>query len=210
MLRTQSVDAMVAKSEHTPLWIRIWHWTVAVLFVVLVYTGVVLTFSGSQFALMDYELATTLHDVTGISLTVVYVLFLIAAIATGYWRNYVERWRGLFGRINRQGQRVLTWSPRKLSETPIGQRRLETTKPFLLVFQQFLYLISIVVLLPLLILTGIPYLYPETAPATVMSFAGLWPLALSHYVVGLLGIIFLIIHIYIATIAGFWRMIKGR
>ena len=87
--------ANVATGEYTPLWIRVWHWAVAVFFVILVFTCVVLTFSGSRFALMDYELATTLHDVTGVSLTVVFVLFVLFAMATGYWRIYAYRWRGL-------------------------------------------------------------------------------------------------------------------
>ncbi len=197
-------------TDYTPLWVRIWHWTVAVLFVILTYTGIVLTFSGQRFALMDYELATTMHDITGVAISIIYVLFIIAIIATGYWRSYIYRWRGLLGRMGRQGKRTLTWSPRTLSETPVMQRRLETTKPFLLLFQQFLYVTSIVVIMPLLILTGIPYLYPETAPEQVMGFAGLWPLALSHYVIGLFGAIFLFFHMYIATVAGFRRMFKGR
>lgn len=201
---------MIAKSEFTPLWIRVWHWTVAILFLVLVFTGVVLTFSGSQFAMMDYELATTLHDITGVSLTVVYVLFLVVAIATGYWRSYTSRWRGLLGRIGRQGRRVLSWSPRAASEGRIGQRRLDVIQPLLLLFQQLLYLISIAVLLPLLIVTGLFYLYPETAPSEVMGFAGLWPMAVAHYVVGLAGTVFLLFHIYISTVAGFMRMIWGR
>lgn len=200
---------MASKNENTPVWIRVWHWTLAVLFVILVYTGVVLTFSSLQFALMDYELATTLHDITGIGLTVVYLLFLVIAIVTGYWRTYVNRWRGLMARIYRQGKRLVTWSPRDYSEKSVAQRRLETTRPFLLVLQQFLCLISVAVLLPLLIITGLPYFYPETAPEVVMGFAGLWPLALSHYVAGLLGTAFLLLHIYIATIAGLRRMIKG-
>ena len=202
--------ANVATGEYTPLWIRVWHWAVAVFFVILVFTGVLLTFSGSRFALMDYELATTLHDVTGVSLTVVFVLFVLFAMATGYWRIYAYRWRGLTERVYRQGWRVLTWSPRTRSKTPTGQRRLDTMRPFLLHFQQFLYLISVVVLLPLLIITGLPYLYPELAPDKVMGFAGLWTIAVAHYVVSLIAIIFLILHIYLSTIAGFRRMIKGR
>lgn len=201
---------MLAKHGHTPLWIRVWHWTVAVLYLILVFTGAVLTFSGSRFAMMNYELATTLHDVTGVGLTVLYVLFLVIAIATGYWRIYGRRWSGLLKRIGHRGDLVLRWSPSEPSLTQIGQRRLDTMQPLLLAFQQFLYLISITVLLPLLIITGLFYLYPETAPREVMGFAGLWPMALAHYVAGLFGAIFLLFHIYISTVAGFRRMIWGR
>ncbi len=209
-LVSSRVRTKVAKGEYTPLWIRVWHWAVAVLFVILTYTGIALTFSTSKFALMNYELATTWHDVTGVGLTVLFVLFIVFASATGYWRIYADRWRGLLDRVYQQGRRVLTWSPRKRSQTPIGQRRLDTTLPFLLLCQQFLYLLSVVVLLPLLIITGLPYLYPELAPEKVMGFAGLWTIGVAHYVVGLFSTLFLVLHIYISTIAGFRRMIKGR
>jgi thiosulfate reductase cytochrome b subunit len=49
----------------TPLWLRVWHWVAALLFMVLVLTGIVLTYSSSEFALIDYKLATDLHDITG-------------------------------------------------------------------------------------------------------------------------------------------------
>ena len=48
---------------------------------------------------MDYELANTLHDVTGIGLSAVCGLFIGVAIATGYWRSYINRWRGLPERL---------------------------------------------------------------------------------------------------------------
>lgn len=198
---------MVAKHEHTPLWVRLWHWTLAALFLILVYTGVALTFSGARFAIMDYELATTLHDVTGVSLIVLYVLFLVAAVATGYWRSYVDRSQGLLRRIGRQSLLVLKWSPRKTEH--VGQRRLDTMQPLLLLLQQFLYLISLTVILPLLAVTGLFYLYPETAPNEVLGFAGLWLMALAHYVSGLLGTVFIAFHIYISTVAGLKRMIWG-
>lgn len=200
---------MTTKNQRTPLWVRVWHWIVALLFVVLVYTGIVLTFSGRKIALMDYQLATTLHDVSGIGATVVYLLFFVAAVSTGYWRVYLGRWRGLLGRIGRHTKRTVTWTPSKANDRPQGQRRLETSRSFLLVFQQLLCLTSIIVLLPLLIITGLLYLYPETAPETVMAFAGLWPLATAHYVAGLFAVLFLLYHVYIATIAGLRRMIKG-
>ena len=56
-----------------------------------------------------------------------------------------------------------------------------------------------VVLLPLLVVTGLIYLYPQYAPREVLVGGGLWPIALAHYVVGILGAVYLIVHIYIAT-----------
>lgn len=203
---------MAAKqtARGTPLWIRTWHWAVAALFLTLVFTGVVLSFSGSEFALMNYELATSLHDWTGIALAGLYVLFLVVALATGYWRGYLRRCHGQLRRIGSQFSRVLHWNAAGSSHEPKARSRLDAMQPLLLLFQQFLYLVSIGLLLPVLIVTGLFYLYPHTAPEEVMGFAGLWPMAQAHYLAGLLGTLFLLFHIYISTIGGLRRMIFGR
>jgi len=199
------------KSVHgTPLWIRIWHWAAAVLFLVLVVSGIVLTYSGSEFALMDYKLATDLHDITGIALAVIYGIFLILVMVTGYWRKYMRRWHGQFRRLQRQLSHVAKWSLPASGQRFRESTRLEAMQPLMFLFQQFLYLIAIAVLLPLLIVTGLFYLYPETAPETVMGFSGLWPMAMAHYVAGLLGTVFILFHIYISTIGGLRRMITGH
>jgi thiosulfate reductase cytochrome b subunit len=61
-----------------------------------------------------------------------------------------------------------------------------------------------------LIVTGLFYLYPQSAPEEVLGFAGLWPMAQAHYLAGLLGTLFLIFHAYIGTIGGLTRIIFGR
>lgn len=193
----------------TPLWIRVWHWIVAILFLVLVFTGIVLTYSSAEFAMMDYKLATDLHDIAGIALAVFYGIFLVMLMATGYWRKYMRRWRGLFKRLKRQIVFVASWTPSPPGHKRRKHTRLDTIQPLIFLFQQFLYLTSVGIVLPLLIITGLFYLYPETAPAEVMGFAGLWPMAMAHYIAGLLGTAFIIFHMYIGTIRGLRRMITG-
>lgn len=180
------------------------------LFLVLVVSGIVLTYSGSEFALMDYKLATDLHDITGIALAVIYGVFLVLVVVTGYWRKYVRRWHGQFRRLHRQLSHVANWSPPASGQRFRESTRLEAMQPLMFLLQQLLYLTAIAVLLPLLIVTGLFYLYPETAPETVMGFSGLWPMAMAHYVAGLLGTVFILFHIYISTMGGLRRMITGH
>jgi thiosulfate reductase cytochrome b subunit len=67
--------------------------------------------------------------------------------------------------------------------------------------QQLTYLIVVFGLLPLLIATGLLYLYyPTYIPETVLGLAGLWPIALVHYALGILGTSYLVIHVYMATV----------
>ncbi|MDH4980821.1 cytochrome b/b6 domain-containing protein [Hyphomicrobium sp. D-2] len=194
----------------TPLWLRLWHWTMAMLFTVLVVTGVVLTYSTSTFALMNYALADTLHQVLGIAFSVLFVVFLLVSGLTGYWRRYQRLWKGLLSRIVKFGGYVINGVPVKGNgggETP---PRIELSRGLLILVQHFLSIFSIAVLSPLLAITGLVLLFPEYAPETIAGLGGVWPFAIAHYWVGFLGALFLLFHAYIATIAGFRRMIKGR
>jgi len=195
----------------TPLWLRIWHWTIAVLFVILVLTGIVLTYSSSTFAMMDYGLADTLHQVTGIMFSVLFVVFLIVSLTNGYWRRYRRLGNGLLSRIRKFGSYVWKGVPARPngSEDDVPDR-LELSRGFLILVQHLLSIFSVAVLSPLLIVTGLVLFYPELMPETVAGLGGVWPFALAHYWVSLLGALFLLFHAYIATIVGLRRMIKGR
>jgi len=189
----------------TPLWVRLWHWAISLLFVILFVTGVVLTYSSADYALMDYGLADTLHQVTGILFSVLIVLFLIAAGVSGYWRRYPRQWQGLWQRMRLHASNVASGGA-----SPATVSRVDLTRGLLFLVQQFLVIVSVAVLSPLLVVTGLILLYPELAPSEVAGLDGLWTFALAHYWVGLLGALFLLFHIYIATIGGLRRMIRGR
>lgn len=191
----------------TPAWVRFWHWVIAILFVILVFTGVVLTYSSSQFALMDYGLADTLHQVTGILFSILVVLFGVVALISGYWRRYQRRWQNLSARIRRFSGYLVRGVPDAGDE---GPSRIELSRGFLILIQQWLSILSLLVLSPLLIVTGLVLLYPELLPEQVAGLGGLWPFALGHYWVGLIGALFLLFHVYIGTISGLKRMILGR
>lgn len=193
-----------------PLWLRLWHWVSAVLFLMLVLTGVVLTFSTSEFALIDYGWSNTVHDVAGIALAIGYGLFLLVAFRTGLWRRYVRRCRGLGGKLKSQCVAAVTATrivPGENSSRPLP---FQVWQPFIFSLQKLMYLLLLGIVLPLVIVTGLAYLYPEFWPGEVQGVAGLWTIALTHYLIGLLGTVFILFHISICTLSGFRRMILGR
>ena len=183
----------------------------SLLYLPLVYSGVALTYSRAEFALMDYEFASLLHEVTGIAISALYVAFVIASLVTGYWRRYTRRMRALSSRMGRFMRRMFGRGERQAGQFEDSKRRrFEASTQYLLQLQQFLYLTAMAFVMPVLIVTGLLYLYPETVPETVGGLAGLWPLAVGHYVAGLLGTLFILLHIYISTIAGLRRIVFGR
>jgi thiosulfate reductase cytochrome b subunit len=178
-----------------PLWIRLWHGMTALLFIVLAATGIVLHFSHPRSTLISYATATTLHDLTGILLAVLYGIYLIAVIGTGYWRLYIPPRKGLCRRVKMQVIFYTVGLARNGTDAaPAAGTRFNA-------LQQLTYLIVVFGLLPLLIATGLLYLYyPTYIPETVLGLAGLWPIALVHYALGILGTSYLVIHVYMATV----------
>ncbi|MGH8502122.1 MAG: cytochrome b/b6 domain-containing protein [Gammaproteobacteria bacterium] len=194
-----------------PLWIRLWHGITALLFLVLTVTGLVLHFAAPGFTPINYAAATTLHDVSGILLAVSYGAHLVFLLATGYWRQYMPARRGLWRRVKSQ---VIFYSIDMGRDAPgpavpPGETRFNA-------LQQLAYLIVVFALLPLLIVTGLIYLYyPAFVPDSLLGLDGLWPVALAHYALGILGTTYLIIHVYMATVGpntctSFRLMTTGR
>jgi thiosulfate reductase cytochrome b subunit len=189
--------------------VRLWHWAIAISFVALVLTGLVLTYSSADFALMDYALADLLHQVVGIAFSILFGLFVIAAGISGYWHRYKTRWQGLWSRIRRHGSNVVRGGS-TIAGRGQDASRLDLSRGFLVLVQQLLYLFSITILSPVLITTGVVLFFPELAPDKVAGLAGLWTFALTHYWAGLVGALFLLFHVYIGTISGLRRMLGIR
>ena len=54
-------------------------------------------------------------------------------------------------------------------------------------------------LLPVIIVSGLIFLYPQFAPDTLFGFNGLLPVALVHYLAAVAIVLFLLSHIYLGT-----------
>jgi thiosulfate reductase cytochrome b subunit len=175
------------------LWIRLWHWLTALSFILLTITGIILHFGSPAGAALSYDTATALHDVSGIFMSVLYGVHLVFMIGTGYWRRYIPSGEKFWARLRVQVIFYTVGLERKPYAGPTADSRFN-------VLQQLSYLIVVFALLPLLIVTGLLYLYyPALVPEIVLGLAGLWPLALAHYSLGILGAAYLVVHVYMAT-----------
>jgi thiosulfate reductase cytochrome b subunit len=67
--------------------------------------------------------------------------------------------------------------------------------------QQIIYWIVmyLLMLMPILIVTGLIFLWPDFAPKRVMGMDGLVPVALLHYLTAVLIVSFMIAHVYLGT-----------
>ena len=184
-------------SERTylfPAWIRLWHWLNAALILVLGMTGLSLHFADPALPLIGFELAVRIHNACGITLAITYLVFLIANAVSGNVRHFFPRGPGLFAALWTQ-LRWYAWGtfrgdPHPHAPTP--------DSPFN-VLQAVTYAGVMYGLLPVLIVSGCVYLYPELAPTRLFGFDGLLPIALVHYLGAMLLLLFLLTHIYLGT-----------
>ncbi len=200
---------MAERSYIMPVWLRLWHWTNALLMIALIVSGASLHFPDSVVPVVRFDIARTIHNVSGIAISVLYVAYLVWNSRSGNLRQYYPNPKELMTGLNEQNAYVamgiFKGAPPPVSPTP--EKKFN-------VLQQMTYLLVMYVAMPLLIVTGIAFFFPELAPAQMFGMDGLLPIAVAHYVIGFLLTMFLLGHIYMGTMgvtamAGFQMMITG-
>lgn len=176
------------------LWIRLWHWINAALILTLGVTGLSIHFADPALTLVDFALAVRLHNIAGVLLIGAYLFFVIANIVTGNWWHFVPKPPGILQRILKQvrwyGFGVFRGEPHPHEPSP-GEH--------FNALQAVTYWSVMYLLLPVILITGLIYLYPEFAPDTLFGFDGLLPVALMHYLAAVVLLLFLLSHIYLGT-----------
>jgi len=176
-----------------PLWLRVWHWANAVLFLALILSGVSMHYSGTDW-LMPFATARVVHNTAGILLTIGWIGFVVANARTDNGRHYHLKLRGLIGQLIAQ-TRYYAYGIFRLEPHPFHVS--ETMKFNAL--QQLSYLGVMYGLMPVLILSGWAFLYSVYLPETLFGFGSLWVVAMTHTVVSYLLALFLLVHLYIIT-----------
>jgi len=192
-----------------PLWLRIWHWVNAILFTILIITGLSIHYSASNDLLMPFSTAIVTHNVAGILLSFLFIYFTILNIKSGNWRYYIPMFQGIYERMLKQG-RYYVYGIFRGEPHPYHISEKNKFNPL----QQITYFAIMFFMMPLIIISGWLLLFPELAPADFMGMGGVWPMAVLHSVVGFFLSIFMFGHIYLAThgetvTANFKSMIDG-
>lgn len=177
-----------------PLWIRVWHWTFALLMIVLTVTGASLHFSDPDLPLVPFELSARVHSVAGLALVALYLFFVIANIITGNWWQYVPKPERFGEKVKRQ-IRFYAWDIFRGDPHPYPP----TAHANFNALQQIIYWVVMYLFMPVLLITGLIFTWPDLAPRKVFGMDGLIPVAVLHYLTGLVFVLFMIGHMYLAT-----------
>lgn len=169
---------------------RFWHWSQALLIFFLALTGFEVH---DSIHLLGYEQAVHYHRVASWMLLGLIALSIFWHITTGEWRQYIPSFSKLSAQI-----RYYTVGMFKGESHPTHKTVRNKLNPL----QAITYLGFKLVMAPLIIVTGLLYMFHRTIDANDMVVIGDIPLeviAFLHTLGGYLILMFAIIHVYMTT-----------
>lgn len=178
-----------------PVWLRIWHGINALGILILIVTGINMQYSSPNFEFMNFNLAVNLHNIFGILVSFNYLLFFIGNMVTSNKKYYRLKLKGLFNRLSLQVSYYISGMfKNQAAPFPLSEKRKFNP------MQKVSYLFVMYLFVPGLIVTGFALLFPETIIEEVYSYSGIFLTALLHATLGFLVSVFLIVHLYVASI----------
>jgi thiosulfate reductase cytochrome b subunit len=183
----------IKKISLYPLPIRIWHWTNAFLFVVLIITGIQLRVPGFS-VFSQYGTATALHRYAGAVCVFSFLFWFFYSVFTGAIKHYFPRRKDI-GDIPQQVAFYIFFVF-KGRPNPFSASEKEKFN----VLQKITYGTVMFILVPIIIITGIMFNNILSFSQIINAAGGLRILDAVHVAAGYLFVIFLIIHMYMATL----------
>jgi thiosulfate reductase cytochrome b subunit len=192
-----------------PLWLRIWHWLNAILFFCLIFSGINLQYSNTASPIINFQNTIQLHNISGIILTINYLFFFIMNLATGNYKQYLPKIKGILKSLSLQIKFYLS-GIFKNNIHPFETSKEQKFNPL----QQITYLKIMYAVFPLIIISGWALLFPEFIINKIFGIPGLTLTAIFHTSIGFILSVFMVGHIYLAStgttvFSNFKAMITG-
>lgn len=180
-----------------PVWIRLWHIINAILFIILIVTGLSMQYTDKQdyILVVSFARAVKWHNISAVLLTVNYIFFV-----TG---NLISE-NGKYYRISKKNFRsdlvkqlvYYSWKMFRGEKHPFPVTAERKFNPL----QKFSYVLAMYVAFPLLIISGLGLMFPETIINRIFGISGLVLTDILHITMGFFLTIFMVIHIYTCTL----------
>ena len=180
-----------------PKWIRAWHIINALMFLILIVTGLSMQYTdkGNSSYMVGFAKAVKWHNFAALILTASYVVFVVGNIITKNGRYYRIKRENFWSDLMKQ-LRYYSFGMFRGEKHPFPVTMERKFNPL----QKFSYVLAMYVGMPLLILSGIVLLFPEIAIDNVSGMSGLVINDVLHITMGFFLSIFMIIHIYTCTL----------
>lgn len=194
-----------------PKWIRAWHIINALMFIILIVTGISMQYTDKENSayIVGFAKAVKWHNFAALVLTAGYVVFIIGNAFTDNKKYYRIRRENFWSELMTQ-LRYYSLGMFRGEKHPFPVTMERKFNPL----QKFTYVLAMYLGMPLLIITGIVLLFPEIVLNNVFGMSGLLINDVLHITTGFLLSIFMLIHIYTCTLGAkptslFWGMISG-
>ena len=178
-----------------PVWIRLWHVVNALMFLLLIATGISLHYASPEGGLIPFRISVAIHNFCAIVVTANYGVFVIGNMLTNNGMYYTKWRKNLWPKLWKQFQ-FYAFGIFKGEPHPFPVTKKQKFNPL----QKISYVIVMYLGMPLLIISGIGLMYPEKISSTIFNMSGLVFYDLLHIIVGFVLSMFLIIHLYTCTL----------
>ncbi|MDD2899530.1 MAG: cytochrome b/b6 domain-containing protein [Desulfuromonadaceae bacterium] len=181
----------------TPMPVRIWHWLNAFGILTLCITGLQIRFPEYISVFGAYKAAIRLHNTAGVVVSISYILWLsyYLLVARSLIKLYVPTLEDLKSGIFSQAYfYFLTYFFGR--PNPHHSRPDSKFNPM----QKAAYLVIMLVLLPLVIVTGVLLMYVSPLRELLLLLGGIKMLVGTHFLLACCFTAFLFVHIYLATL----------
>jgi thiosulfate reductase cytochrome b subunit len=194
-----------------PKWIRAWHLLNALLFLVLIVTGISMQYTDMEAStyMVGFAMAVKWHNFAAFILTGNYVIFVLGNIFTKNGRYYRIKKENFWSDLMIQ-LKFYAFGMFKGEKHPFPVTIQRKFNPL----QKVSYVLAMYLGMPLLIISGLVLLFPELAIDNIFGISGLVLNDMLHIASGFFLSVFMVIHIYTCTLGAkpsslFWGMISG-
>jgi thiosulfate reductase cytochrome b subunit len=194
-----------------PKWIRLWHVLNALLFLILIITGLSMQYTDKENAsyIVSFAIAIKWHNFAALILTINFIIFVTGNLLTKNGRYYkISKENFLEELLSQLKYYSIGMFKGEKHPFPVNEERKFNP------LQKVTYVLAMYVAVPLLIISGIGLLFPEITVSKFFGVSGLILTDILHISMGFFLSIFMLIHIYTCTLGAkptslFWGMISG-
>ena len=166
---------------------RFWHWAQAALIIFMLITGFEIHGSYANFG---FQQAVQYHTVAAWTLIGLWVFAIFWHLTTGEWKQYIPTTEKVVAMLKYYLSGIFKDAPH-----PYRPTQLRKHNPL----QRLAYLFILVLVGPLIWVTGLLYLFYDQWAAWGLGGFDLATVATGHLIGAFLMLIFLIVHVYLIT-----------
>ena len=174
-----------------PKWLRAWHQVNALMFLMLIITGLSMQYGMFQ---IRFDYAVSIHNICGIILAVSYLVFCLGNLLSGNYKHYLLKFNGFLRDLKMQFK-YYCFGVFKGNIPPFSINKERKFNPL----QKLSYVLVMFVFVPIIILTGLSLLFPQFIVEKIFGIPGIVITDILHIITGFLCSMFMIIHIYFCT-----------